>query len=200
MRVNRTWLAAAATMLLLTAAPARADWFVTPFVGGNFGGATDQPLFGKADAITKPWTWGVSGGWTGGKWFGLEGDVAYAPNFWDSDSGFITKRSITTVMANARVAVPLGGKGGSIRPYVSGGAGLLRSNLAEAGDGAVVEANKFAWNVGGGVTGFFTDHAGITGDVRYVRAMDKNEAPNVFGVQFDGFDFWRAAAGVTLKW
>jgi len=35
---------------------------------------------------------------------------------------------------------------------------------------------------------------------RYVRAMDKDEAPNPFGVQFDGLDFWRAAFGATLKW
>jgi hypothetical protein len=200
MRGKRTIVAAAAAWVLLTAAPARAEWFVTPFIGGNFGGATDQPLFGKTDAITKPGTWGVTGGWTGHGCLGLEGDVAYAPNFFDSDNGFISERSVTTVMGNVRVAVPLGAKGGKIRPYFSGGAGLLRPNLAEAGDGAVVEANKFAWNIGGGVTGFFTGHVGITGDVRYVRAMDKNEVPNVFGVQFDGLDFWRAAAGVTLKW
>jgi opacity protein-like surface antigen len=200
MRVNKMWIAAAAACVLLSAAPARAEWFVTPFIGGNFGGATDQPLFGKTDAMTKPWTWGVTGGWLSGGWLGVEGDVAYAPNFFDSDNGFITKRSITTVMANVRVALPLGGKGGSIRPYVSGGAGLLRPNLAEAGDVTVVEGNKFAWNVGGGVAGFFNDHVGITGDVRYLRARDKNEEPNVFGVQFDGLDFWRAAAGVTLKW
>jgi opacity protein-like surface antigen len=200
MRVNRTWMAAAVACVLLSAAPARAEWFVTPFVGGNFGGATHQPLFGKTEAITNPVTWGVTGGWTGRGWFGIEGDVAYAPSFFDSDNGFIAKRSVTTAMANVRLAVPLGGKGGSVRPYVSGGAGLLRPNLAEAGGGADVAANKFAWNVGGGATAFFTNHVGINGDIRYIRANDKNEEPNVFGVQFDGLDFWRAAAGVTLKW
>ena len=199
MRVNRILMAAAACVLLSTA-PARADWFVTPFTGGNFGGATDQPLFGKTDANTNPWTWGVSGGWTGGGWLGVEGDVAYAPHFFDDDNGFITRRSVTTVMANARVAVPFVGRGGKLRPYASGGAGLLRPNLAEAGDGAVVEGNKFAWNVGGGVTGLLSDHVGITGDIRYTRAMDKNETPNPFGVQFDGLDFWRGAVGVTFKW
>ena len=56
MRVNSRLMAVAAAWVLLTAAPARAEWFVTPFIGGNFGGATDQPLFGKTDAITKPWT------------------------------------------------------------------------------------------------------------------------------------------------
>ena len=198
MRVNQIWIAAAC--VLLSAAPARADWFVTPFAGGNFGAATDQPLFGKTDAMTNPATWGVTGGWTGGGWFGVDGDLAYAPRFFDSDNGFLTKRSVTTVMANARVAVPFGGRGGSLRPYVSGGAGLLRPHLAEAGDGAVVEGNRFAWNVGGGVTGFVNNHVGITGDIRYLRAIDKNEEPTVFGVQFDGLDFWRGAVGVTLKW
>ena len=198
MRVNKILIVAAACMLL-SAAPARADWFVTPFFGGNFGGATDQPLFGKTEAMTNPSTFGVSGGWVSGGWLGVEGDVAYAPRFFDSDNGFIAKRSITTVMANARVAIPFGA-GGKLKPYASGGAGLLRPNLAELGDGAVVEGNKFAWNVGGGVTGWVNSHVGITGDVRYTRAMDKDEQPNVFGVQFDGLDFWRASVGATLKW
>jgi opacity protein-like surface antigen len=199
MRVN-TVLMAAAACVLLSAAPARAEWFVSPFLGGNFGGATDQPLYGKTDAMTSPTTWGVSGGWTSRGWLGVEGDVAYAPKFFDSDNEFIVKRSVTTVMANVRVAVPFGGKGGKLRPYASGGAGLLRPNLAEAGDGAVVEGNKFAWNVGGGVTGYLNDRVGINGDVRYLRAQDKNEMPNPFGVQFDGLDFWRTSVGVTLKW
>src|SRR5213083_136497 len=125
MRVHRIWIAAAACVML-SAAPARAEWFATPFIGGNFGGATDRPFFGKSEAITKPATFGVSGGWTSGGWLGVEGDIAYAPSFFDSDHGFIAKRSLTTAMANVRVAVPLGGKGGRIRPYVSGGAGLLR--------------------------------------------------------------------------
>ena len=198
MRLNRIWMAAAACVLL-SAAPARADWFATPFFGGNFGGATDQPLFGKTDAMTNPSTFGVSGGWLSGGWLGVEGDVAYAPSFFDSDNGFIAKRSLTTVMGNVRVAVPFGW-GGKLRPYASGGLGLLRPNLEEAGGGATVKSNKFAWNVGGGLTGMVSDHVGITGDVRYTRAMDKNEEPNAFGIQFDGLDFWRAAAGVTLKW
>jgi opacity protein-like surface antigen len=103
-------------------------------------------------------------------------------------------------MANVRVALPLGGKGGGIRPYASGGAGILRPNLSELGEGASVTTNTFAWNAGGGLTAFFTDHVGINGDIRYFRAMDKNEEPNVFGVQFDGFEFWRGAIGVALKW
>src|SRR5262245_56066575 len=125
MRVNRSVMAAAAAWMLLTAAPARADWFVTPFSGGNFGGGTDQPLYGNTEAKTNPWTFGVSGGWTSGGWLGVEGDVAHSPNFFDNDSGFITNRSVTTVMANARVALPLGGRGGKLRPYASGGAGIL---------------------------------------------------------------------------
>ena len=194
-------MAAAAACVMLSAAPAgAADWFVTPFFGGNFGGATDQPLYGKSEAMTNPSTFGVTGGWAGGRWLGVEGDVAYAPSFFDSDNGFIAKRSLTTVMGNVRFAVPFGGQGGKLRPYASAGLGLIRPNLEEAGGGATVEANKFAWNVGGGLTGMLNDRVGITGDIRYTRAMDKNEEPNPFGVQFDGLDFWRGSVGVTLKW
>jgi opacity protein-like surface antigen len=197
---TRSWLLAL-TLTLAVSPPAHAEWFVTPFVGGQFGGAARDPLFPGAMSALEPWTVGASGGWTGGGWFGFEADFGLAPKFFDDDGGFVTETSVLTLMGNARFAVPLGGMGGSVRPFVSGGVGIVRPNVAEAGGLAAVSGNKFGWNVGGGATGFFNDHAGLSGEVRYFRTMaGDDEPPNAFDIDFDAFDFWRASVGVTFKW
>jgi opacity protein-like surface antigen len=97
--------------------------------------------------------------------------------------------------------VPFGGSDSSLRPFVSGGVGLVRPKVAEAGGLAAIDENKFGWNIGGGATGFLNDRVGITGDVRYFRTMaGDDDDPNAFGIDFDAFEFWRASAGVTFKW
>jgi hypothetical protein len=44
--------------------------------------------------------------------------------------------------------------------------------------------------------GFFTDHVGVRGDIRYLRSF-KDLADN-----FDAgaFHYWRGTAGVTFRW
>ncbi len=189
------------TLLFVAPSPARADWFVTPFAGGNFGGTASDPLFPGAASTSDPWTFGVTGGWTGGKWLGFEADLSRAPKFFDNDRGFVTETSVLTLMGNARLVVPAGGMSKSIEPFVSGGAGLVRPNVAEAGGLAAVNMNKFGWNAGGGVTGYVNQHVGITGDVRYFRTMaGDDDTSNAFGIDFDDFNFWRGTFGVSFKW
>jgi opacity protein-like surface antigen len=199
MRV-KSWVLAT-TLILALPLPARAEWFVTPFFGGNFGGVAGDPVFPGATPSSDRMNWGVTSGWTGSGWLGFDADFGHAPKFFDDDFGFVTETSVLTLMGNARVAVPWGGMGKSVQPFVSGGAGLIRPNVAEAGELTAVKTNKFGWNVGGGLTGYFTDHIGVTGDVRYFRAMaEDEESPNAFGIDLSDFDFWRGAVGVSFKW
>lgn len=191
-----TFIGAAALSLMLAPAPASAQWYVTPYVGGQFEGAANTSFVQGIDADTQPWNLGVSGGWMKG-WLGIDADLAYHPGFFDNSGGFMTDTSLMTFMGNARVAIPWGAR---LRPYATGGAGLLRPNLAEAGGLAKVDDVKFAWNVGGGAIGSVSEHVGIQGDVRYFRSMDDAEASNAFGVNFDGFNFVRASVGVAFQW
>ena len=75
------------------------------------------------------------------------------------------------------MGIPIGGqRGGGVRPYVTGGAGLLRSNISATtffpND---FHANDFGINVGGGVHGYFNDRVGLRGDLRYFRLLQDNE-------------------------
>jgi hypothetical protein len=143
---------------------------------------------------------GVTGGWAGARWLGFEADLGRAPKFFDDDRGFVTETSVLTLMGNARLSMPWGGMGKSVRPFASGGVGLIRPNVAEAGGLATLNTNRFGWNAGGGATGFLSEHVGVTGDVRYFRAMSNDDPPNAFGIDFNDFDFWRGSVGVAFKW
>ena len=120
---------------------------------------------------------------------------ANAPDFFEP-SGFLTERRVMTVMGNAFYRF---WTGGGAQAYAAGGAGLVRPYLAEAGDLAVIEVNKFGVNVGGGLIGHFSDHTGVRGDVRYVRTTGTSDADaNPFGLDLTRFEFWRASAGLVV--
>ncbi len=195
----RTYMLAVVTLLILGPATADAQWSVQPFAGGNFGGASDQSLISGRKADTQPTTVGVTGGWMHG-WWGAEADASYSPRFFDNDKGFVSKTGLWTLMGNGVVQIPGGGMTGKLKPYGSAGVGLIRPDLAEPGGLAEVKKTKFAWNAGGGATSSLSSHAAIRGDVRYFRARDKDGSANAFGINFDGFDFWRATGGVMFSW
>jgi len=63
-----------------------------------------------------------------------------------------------------------------------------------------ISNNYFTFNYGGGVMGFFTDHFGVRGDLRYYRAFGiKIEDLENAGLQLDKFNFWRASFGIVAK-
>jgi hypothetical protein len=168
--------------------PAHAQWFVSPFIGGTLGGDTTH----QSTAV------GLSGGWMSRSGLGFAADLADAPDFFAQD-GFLTSRRMTTLVGNLIVAIPLG-TDSSFRPYISGGAGLLRPHLAEAGDLFVVQTNKLGLDVGGGLAAFLDTNVGIRGDIRYFRGLRKSAADtNAFGIDFSHFGFWRTSVGLVVR-
>jgi opacity protein-like surface antigen len=185
----------AALALLFVPAPARADWLFTPNVGAGFGG----------DASGREHlTYGASIGWMGAGIFGFEADLAYTPEFFESDDDDIdlfSGSNVTSFMANALVGIPIGGQAGAgFRPFVSGGIGVLQTQVEGADDLFEVNNNEFGVNVGFGAMGFVSDHVGIRGDIRYYRALTDPEPDNEFDIDFGDFDFWRGTVGVTFRW
>jgi opacity protein-like surface antigen len=190
MRLTRA-VVLALTALVFAAAPARADWLFTPFVGANFGG----------DTIDTSAAYGASFGFMGAGIFGLEADFSYAPNFYQNEPTF--DGNVTSLMGNVIIGAPIGGSGGSVRPYASGGIGLLRSRVDDAsGFFEDISNNSLGMNVGGGVMGFFNDHVGLRGDIRYFRSLQDagdNEGVDLGDVELGKFDFWRGSVGVTFR-
>jgi hypothetical protein len=58
----------------------------------------------------------------------------------------------------------------------------------------------FGWDAGAGVMGYFADHVGLRGDVRYMRATsDLTTNVSSIDVNGDKLHFWRASIGVVLR-
>jgi len=131
-------------------------------------------------------------------------DLGFTPNFFEDTAGdgdfAFGDSNVTTLMGNLILGVPIGGQhGAGIRPYVSGGVGLMRSR-AEGGDFFDdLDTNDFGMNIGAGMHGFFTDSVGIRGDVRYLRSLQDNEPDDEFDLALSDFNFWRATVGVTFR-
>src|SRR5262245_34668994 len=113
-----------ACVILTTAAivgvpdEARADGYVTPWIAVNAVNETDDGRVG----------FGVTTGYMGAGIFGFEADVGYTSNVFES-SQFGEGYAITA-MGNAIFGVPIGGDhGAGVRPFVSGGLGLMRTHI-----------------------------------------------------------------------
>ena len=173
MSVRKLFLSAALVAGLVGAMPARAsaDWLFTPYVGGVFGGNANFGDFnnfedecGEASDV-----WRLAGV-DGRRHLRRRNGSRYTPNFFEDTAGdgdfAFGDSNVTTLMGNLILGIPVGGQhGAGIRPYVSGGVGLLRSR-ADGGDFFDdLDTNDFGMNIGAGLHGFFTDSVGIRGDV-----------------------------------
>jgi opacity protein-like surface antigen len=208
----RKWLVTAGLMAAaMVAAPsnASADWTITPFVGWNFKGAADVNGNGGASVenqVEKKIDYGISLASMGAGIVGFEVDFGYSPNFFESgtagnnDFDLVNDSNVTTLTANAIVGIPIGGqRGGSVRPYVLGGVGLVRSNLGSAGDLFDVQTkNDFGFDVGAGVMGFFNTNVGVRGDLRYFRSF-RGTSDNATGLALGNLNFWRGSLGLSFK-
>lgn len=207
----RKWLVTAGMIAAVSAVAPRtasADWVVTPFLGYNFNGSADVQGFDGSDfsdKFEKKINYGVSLAAMGAGAVGFELDFGYSPNFFEtgtSGSGFdfANDSNVTTLMANAIIGIPIGGqRGGSVRPYVVGGVGLIRTNVQDAGEFFDISTkNDFGFDVGGGVMGFFAENIGIRGDLRYFRSLS-GSSDNVTGLGVSEFNFWRGSVGLSFR-
>src|SRR4051812_40344037 len=190
-RVIKSLILASAAAVVLAPMQARADGFVTSWVGSAFG----------SNISNGQTTIGVSAGGMGAGIIGGEVDFGWSPSFFGTKSDF-GSNTVMDLMGNLIIGIPIGGQqGAGIRPYVVGGVGLLRSQI----DGGTIarvssSTNMFGWDAGGGVMGYFSDHVGLRGDIRYLRAMSDLRT-GVSSLDLDGnrLHFWRASIGVVIR-
>lgn len=191
------------TLLLLFAcaglfpSSAAADWFLTPFYGVTFGGETSLVDPENAAGTTKQ-VFGGSISLLPSGILGVEGDIGYIPGFFQRDNGLIVNDSrLITVMGSVIVTTPLSWTRESLRPYIVGGAGLMRASLSDTLGAFRVTDNFLAIGVGGGVMGFFNDRTGVRFELRYFSSVGRPEATASFGnVRLSQ---WRASIGLVLK-
>ena len=168
-------------------APARADVLLTPYAGVHFGGSTVDSRTNIGAALT----------WIGSSGLGLELDAAFIPDFFapkDLDIDLFGANNVTTVMGN----IVFGRTGGGIQPYLTAGAGLIRSRIGSFGEifDEIATDNGLGVNAGGGVR-VGGGRLSLRGDVRYFRTLSGSDTALAEEVLGD-FSFWRATAGVSI--
>ena len=184
-------VAVTSLLLALPSAPARADGFIVPFIGFNFGGdSSNCPSL--ADCSEKRTNFGASLGSMGSA-FGFEEDISYAKHFFGDTPG--TPNSILSLMSNLLVGVGVG----PVRPYVLGGVGLIRPHVSSLTSSltslSATDKNAVGYDIGGGVIGMFGSHVGIRGDLRHFHTV---RDVNLLIFKGQKLDFWRASAGLVL--
>jgi opacity protein-like surface antigen len=188
MRCGFKALIVVATLALAwTPREARADGYVSPWAGGIFG----------SSASNSRGAFGVNAGGMGAGIFGGELDFGYSPSFFGTQNDF-GHNTVIDLMGNLIIGIPIGGTHGpSFRPFATAGIGLIRTQIdgGRLFQGASGN-NQFGWNVGAGAMGFFNDHVGLRGDLRYYR--DAN-GDIVNGIDLGQLHFWRISGGVVIK-
>jgi hypothetical protein len=181
--------------------PARAaDFIMTPFVGSTFAGET---TFRTAESLdgTKKWTLGASGAWLTSGVLGVEGEFSLVPRFFPRGGlpTNVTGRNVTTFMGNVIVAAPLSVTRESLRPYVSGGFGLMHAAVNDPTGFYSLDANLAAYSIGGGAIGFFNSRAGVRFDLRHIRSTS-SDPDTATGNSEARLGFWRATIGVAIRY
>jgi len=193
---------------------AAAEWQFAPFVGVMFKGGSNLFDPDALDAISKGhWNLGGTVRLVGAGPIGVEALLLYVPGvFQTSDteplfpdrpaSSAVSSSYGLALMGNVVLTTPRAWNEYGLRPFVSGGGGLLR---AVHDDGVFpVRASLLGYNVGGGAVGFLTDRVGLRFDVRYFRHIPPGPEPGEHTPVAVGdrvrLHFWTASVGVVIKY
>jgi hypothetical protein len=168
--------------------PAQAQGFISPFAGYNFGGDSANCV-SLQNCDEKRLNLGISLGTTRGI-LGFEEDIAYARDFFGKTPG--GSNAMLTVMSNLMLVVPAG----PFQPYALVGLGLMRPHVQFDAASLALDKNALGYDIGGGLNIFFGHTFGIRGDIRHLRTFE-DVTLGLFSN--DQIDFWRASAGLTLR-
>jgi len=197
----KTLIVAAAAALVMAPMQARADGFVSPWIGSAFGGGDGVSNgVSTSELENGQTTFGITAGGMGAGIIGGEVDFGYSPSFF-GDKTLFGSNTVMNLMGNVIIGIPIGGqKGAGIRPYFTGGLGLLRTQIDGGTLGNVSSSdNGLGWNLGGGVMGYFADHIGVRGDLRYMRGFNEQDLGFDTGDNLRALRFWRASVGVVFR-
>lgn len=199
MRAGFRVLAACAILIVAVADEARAEWQFAPFFGLTFNGDTSlaDPEFG-----TERVHWNFGGAVTviGASPVGVEGLFTYTPQFFEGEAADIFESSrAVALMGNVVLAIPRSWNEYGLRPYVSGGIGLLRVSVSDTRGLLTFRDNLLGYNVGGGAVGFVNNRTGLRFDLRYysnLKPVDES------GVSFGRvrLSYWTASVGVVIRY
>ena len=175
---------ASVVLLALLPAPAAAEWHFVPMVGLTFKGESN--IFGESISVTetaadkthKHLAGVVS--LLGEGILGVEAFSTWTPGFFQTgDQELVESSRTATLMGNIVLTTPRKWTEYGLRPYVSGGFGLVHATVtlkATLTDSPLpsTRVNTGGYNFGVGATGFFTERTGVRFDLRFHSTMRRN--------------------------
>ena len=188
-------------------ASARAEWQLTPFLGLTFKGDTTLLDYEQASGKAH-WTFGGSVALMGSGPVGVEGLVVYTPGFFQQDNppavdgvlppDIIESRTLA-IMGNVVLTTPRSWNEYGLRPFVSGGIGLLQATATDALEFTPVNTSLLGYNIGGGAVGFLNDRVGLRFDLRYFSNLKPSDDPEI-AIGRVHLSYWTSSVGVVLRY
>ena len=199
MVTRRRTLAVCSLLLLLSAAPAQAEWQFAPLLGLTFGGDTTL-LDLDAGADKNHWSFGGAATLIGKGPIGVEGLFVFTPGFFESNEtpSLVTSSDVYALMGNVVLTTPASWSEYGLRPYASGGVGLLHASQTQAANVFPISSNLFGFDVGGGAVGFITNRTGLRFDLRYFSTLRRDEKGFAFGRV--RLSYWNFGVGVVFRY
>lgn len=194
---------AAAVACVSAPAQARADGYVSPWAGVNFGYNNEVSQVRTCTTATcgNSWSWGVNAGWMGAGIIGGELDFGWSPDVY----GDLVNNRVWDLMGNVIVGIPIGGQhGAGVRPYVTAGLGAINTKIVGGTAASSLDNTDFGYNLGAGVNGYFSDHFGLRGDFRFFRTVNADfssfsSTVNPSSFSEGQFHFWRFGVGLLIR-
>ena len=188
---------------------AAAEWQLTPFVGLTFRGSTSisdvEIVDGKLASERVHKHFGGSVSFLGGGIFGVETIFTWTPGFFQQGNLDLVEKSRSIAwMGNLVVTTPRRLTEYSLRPFVSGGFGLLKpyvrqTRVSETEPLPAVDLNLAGYNIGGGAIGFLSQNTGIRFDLRYYSTIKPTDEGGVTIETRARLRYMTASVGVVFR-
>jgi len=169
------------------------NWFVSPMVGSTFHAKTGFVDLENA-VEKKKLSIGLGAGRFIGSRFGVEGEVAWLPEFFNGDGGLVNSSRVVTTSGNVLVQVPIG----KLRPYGTIGAGGVFIRTEDVADVFTSSSVLKALNGGGGVMAPVKNWT-FRADVRYFASEHADSQPRIPVIEDRSLRFWRVSVGVIFQ-
>jgi hypothetical protein len=187
-------------LLALPRAADAQDLLFMPYLGFTF--ASGSSLFAdleKGSGETASLL-GGSVGLLGGGIFGVEGDIAYVPGFFERGEREIVVPGsyVTSLTGSVMFTLPLSVTRESLRPYLVAGGGALRAEARDITSTFPIRSTMPALTFGGGAIGFLSNTVGVRFDLRYLRSL--GEGDEMIAGEGPRVHLWRGSISLVLRY
>lgn len=151
---------------------AGAEWHFTPMIGLTFKGRTSGLVDWEDAADNVHRNFGGAVTLIRGGTFGVEAIFVDTPGFFrQGKQDLVSESRSIALMGNFVVTAPRRWTEYTLRPFISGGFGLIHLTDVDKPEALPVRTNLGGFNVGGGAIGFLSRRTGVRFDLRYYRTL-----------------------------